>query len=123
VTQDEPLSDELDRTLAELEALHTRETEILRTMNRAALDEITVEKEILCERLHALRSHTEVKPQHRAKLARLRQQASLNQLLLVHARDAVRTILSQATGATFETIPGSHRKVGGQEGLRLNVRG
>jgi len=123
VNQDETLSDELDRTLAELETLHTRETEILRTMNRAALDDITVEKETLYQRLQALRSHTEVQPRHRAALDRLRRQASLNQLLLVHARDAVRTILSQATGATFEAIPGSNRKVGGQEGLRLNVRG
>jgi len=120
---DETLSDELDRTLAELEALHSRETEILRTMNRAALDEVTVEKELLCERLHALRARTKVEPRHRAALDRLRRQASLNQLLLVHARDAVRTVLSQATGASFEALPGGHRKVGGQEGLRLNVRG
>lgn len=121
--KDEPLSDELDRTLAELEALHSRETEMLRTMNRAALDDITVEKETLCERLNALRAHANIQPRHRTALDRLRRQAALNQLLLVHARDAVRTILSHATGATFEAIPGSHRKVGGQEGLRLNVRG
>jgi hypothetical protein len=123
VIKDEHLSDELDRNLAELETLHARETEALRAMNRAALDDITVEKETLCERLHLLRAHTEVQPRHRAALERLRRQASLNQLLLVHARDAVRTILSQATGATFEAIPHSNRKLGGQEGLRLNVRG
>lgn len=123
MTKDEPLSDELDRTLAELETLHVRETEILRTMNRAALDGLTAEKESLCERLQRLRTLTPVQTRHRAVLDRVRRQASLNQLLLVHARDAVRTILSQATGASFEALPGSNRKLGGQEGLRLNVRG
>ena len=123
MTIDEPVSDELDRILAELETLHARETEILRTMNRAALDEVTSAKEALCDRLHELRTRTPVQGRHRAALDRLRRQASLNQLLLVHARDAVRTILSQATGTSFEGLPGSNRKVGGQEGLRLNVRG
>jgi hypothetical protein len=120
---DNTLSDELDRTLAELETLHARETEVLRTMNRAALDGITEEKELLCARLHELRARTPLHDRHRAVLDRLRRQASLNQLLLVHARDAVRTILSQATGTSFEAMPGSNRKHGGQEGLRLNVRG
>jgi hypothetical protein len=120
---EQPISDELDRTLAELETLHTRETEILRSMNRAALDEITAEKDLLCERLQALRARTPIQTRHRAALDRLRRVASMNQLLLVHARDAVRTILSQATGASFEALPGNHRKVGGQEGIRLNVRG
>ena len=117
----EPHSDELDLALADLENLHTRETEILRSMNQAALDEVTAEKEALCARLREVKSRTPVQSRHRAALDRLRRQASLNQLLLVHARDAVRTILSQATGASFEAMPG--RKVGGQEGLRLNVRG
>jgi hypothetical protein len=122
VTVDPTLSDELDRTLEEMETLHSRETAILRTMNRAALDEITVEKEALCDRLREVRTRTPLQAHHQAALERLRRQVTLNQLLLVHARDAVRTILSQATGASFEALPGN-RKHGGQEGLRLNVRG
>lgn len=118
----EPQDDELDRTLAELEALHVRETEVLRTMNRAALDDVTAEKELLCERLREVRTRVQLQARHRAALERVRSRASLNQLLLVHARDAVRTVLSQATGASFDGLPGN-RKVLVQEGLRLNVRG
>lgn len=122
MTIDETPSDELDRALAELEALQTRETQVLRGMNQAALDDVTAEKEILCGRLQELSARTPVQKRHRVMLERVRRQASLNQLLVVHARDAVRTILTQATGASFDAMPGN-RKVGGQEGLRLNVRG
>jgi hypothetical protein len=122
VTVNPILSDELDHTLEAMEALHARETEVLRTMNSAALDGLTVEKEVLCERLRELRTRIPVSARHQAALERLRRQATLNQLLVVHARDAVRTILGQATGASFDGLPGN-RKHGGQEGLRLNVRG
>ena len=119
---EQPYNDELDRTLADLEALHLRETEVLRTMDRAALDDVTAEKERLSERLREVRTRTELQPRHQSALERLRSRATLNQLLLVHARDAVRTVLSQATGASFEGLPGN-RKLSAQEGIRLNVRG
>jgi hypothetical protein len=122
VTVKQVLSDEFDRTLSEIEALQARETEVLRTMNRAALDDITSEKEILCERLRRLGAEFRPEPRHRAALERVRRQATSNQLLLIHARDAVRAILSQVTGAQLDGLPGI-RKPFVQEGVRLNVRG
>jgi hypothetical protein len=118
-----PLSnDELDLTLTALEALQLRETEVLRAMDQEALDEITETKTVLGERLRDAVGKHLVGERHRPILERVRQQATLNQLLLIHARDAVRSILTEATGASFDSMS-PHKKPGGLEGLRLNVRG
>ncbi|HEY8942692.1 MAG TPA: hypothetical protein VIM73_00465 [Polyangiaceae bacterium] len=116
--------DDLEIALLELEALHGRESSILRTMDHAALDAITSEKDALCSHVRELMSRTKPAPHHRAVLERLRRQATLNQLLIVHARDAVRTILSEASGAPPIEAPlrGSRMPVV-QDGLRVNVRG
>ena len=123
MTVEELKSDELGSTLADIEALQLREVVALRSMDTAAIDEITVEKETLGERLRSLVGSGKVGERHRSTLERVRKQAAHNQLLLVHARDAVRTILTQVTGTSFETMPNQPRKSGGFEGLRLNVRG
>ncbi len=122
MTAPNPTPDELELTLADLEALQLRETEVLRAMDREALDALTELKSALSERLREVVQRTPVAERHRPALERVRKQATLNQLLLVHARDTVRTILSEATGASFEPHP-PNRRVVGQEGLRLNVRG
>ncbi len=114
-------SDELAGTLAEFEALQTRESEILRVMRSDLLDEVTLEKDRLCAKLRDVSARIPPTASHRAALERVRQQAALNQLLLVHARDTVRTILSQVTGAPLEGLPHSRRSFA-QEGVRLNVR-
>lgn len=120
---EEAPNDALGCTLADIEALQLREAVVLRTMDRDALDEITAEKETLGERLRSLTGTVKVSERHRAILERVRKQATHNQLLLVHARDAIRTILTQVTGTSFETMPNQVRKSGGFEGLRLNVKG
>lgn len=119
---EEAQSDEIGTTLASIEALQLREAEVLRAMDHDALDALTAEKEVLGERLRALTGGQKVGERHRALLERVRKQATMNQLLLVHARDAIRTILSEVTGTSFETMPNQSRKSGGFEGLRLNVK-
>lgn len=114
--------DDLDRTLLELERLHERESEILRALRKDAIDAITDEKQGLCERLHALVAVTPLSERHRPALDRIRARATFNQLLVVHARDAVRNILAQASGAPVDGMPGTRKPVV-QEGLRLNLRG
>lgn len=117
--------DALEVALMELEALHERESLTLRAMDHAALDAVTAEKEALCTRIREAMSQIEPAPRHRAILERLRHRATLNQLLIVHARDAVRTILSEAAGGPLPVDPthrGSRRPVV-QDGLRVNVRG
>jgi uncharacterized protein YicC (UPF0701 family) len=116
------LANELDLTLAALEDLQSREGLALRSMNSEALDQLSSEKEQLAKRVQELRGRGALHARHREPLERIRRQGSLNQLLLVHARDVVRTILSQATGTSFDPFPGNRRTTS-QEGLRLNVRG
>jgi len=121
VNQDDSIND-LDRTLLELETLHQREAEVLRAMRQDAIDAITDQKTELCDRLRELTARTPLSDRHGPVLARIRKQATLNQLLVVHARDAVRTILALASGNPNESLFGS-RKTTLQDGLRLNVRG
>lgn len=115
--------DALGLVLDELEALHERESAILRAMDHVALDELTAEKEVLSDRLREVMSRHAPRPEHRAALERLRHRATLNQLLIVHAREAVRTILSQVSGTpSVEALPGVRRPVV-QDGVRVNLRG
>lgn len=122
VTAVQPSQDPLAIALAELTALHERESVVLRTMDRDAIDAITTEKNALCEQLRALVAKYPPQGRHHAAFEKLRRQATLNQLLAVHARDAVRSILAHASGTPLEPVP-SHRKAAVQDGLRLNVRG
>jgi hypothetical protein len=121
------LDDDPASTLSALEALHEEELSVLKNMDRASLDDITARKEQLCERLRDEQRRGRLTERHRAQLERaqlerIRQKAAHNQLLVVHARDAVRSILSQATGVALDGLPSSRRSTT-QEGLRLNVRG
>jgi len=120
VTQQSSADNDIAVLLDQIEQLHTRETDALRRMDASLLDDITSAKEVLGERLGSLSGRLEAC--HREQLARIRQQATMNQLLLVHARDSVRTILSQATGVSFEAMPGARRPATQQGGVRLNVR-
>lgn len=118
-------TDELNSALVELEELHEREAAILKGMDPEALDSVTAEKEALCARLREAISREAPTQRHRAILDRLRHRATLNQLLIVHARDAVRSILSEASGtpaAVEGPIPGTRQRVV-QDGLRVDVRG
>lgn len=114
-------SDDFDALLTEFEALQARETQVLRGMKSSEIDGITLEKEQLTERLQQLAARQRPEPRHRLRFQRVRERAVLNQLLLIHARDAVRTILSQVSGTPFDGLPNARKPVG-NEGLRLNVR-
>jgi len=112
---------ELTATLAELEALHRDEAVALRRLSRDKLDELTDKKLALWERLRAVTAEVKPGPEERALLERVRRGALLNQILLHHARDAVRTILQTASGQTFNTP--SNRPSAVQDGLRVDFRG
>jgi hypothetical protein len=110
---------ELKATLDELELLHRREATALRRLARDEIDELTDKKLALWERLRAVSA--EVGPDDRAALERIRKAAIMNQILLHHARDAVRSVLQAASGQ----MPGlpSNRPSAVQDGLRVDFRG
>ena len=111
----------LKATLDELELLHRDEATALRRVARDEIDELTDKKLALWERLRAVSRLTPPGPEERASLERIRRAAILNQILLHHARDAVRTILQAASGQ----MPGlpSGRPSTVQDGLRVDFRG
>lgn len=112
---------ELKATLDELESLHRDESLALRRLSRDQLDELTDRKLALWERLRAVTSTTPPGPGERASLERIRRMALANQILLHHARDAVRTILQTASGQALNSP--SNRPAAVQDGLRVDFRG
>ncbi len=117
------LETELKLILGELEELLLGESTALQNLDRESLDAITDKKLTLLGRLSSVSAHAQPAPEDLPDLKRIRQLALANQLLLVHARDTVRGVLSLALGdagplptPAFSTQPSSG-------GVRLNVRG
>lgn len=114
---------ELTETLSALEALHEVECVVLTTLDRAALDGITEQKLVLCDRLQALSVAHPPVAEHRVTLERIRRLAFKNRLLAMHARDAVRTVLSEAGFTPPLQQFGSQRPSAVQDGVRVNWKG
>lgn len=112
---------ELQMVLDELETLHREETVALRQMSRESIDDLTDRKLTLWDRLRAVSNEHPPGPEHRATLERIKRTALLNQILLHHARDAVRTILQNASGQPISTP--SNRPAAVQGGMRVDFRG
>jgi hypothetical protein len=115
--------DELVETLAALEALHETECVVLTKLDRAALDGITEQKLALCQRLQSLTAVAPPNSEQRARLERIKRLALKNRLLALHARDAVRTILTEAGFAPPVPPFGSQRPAAVQDGIRVNWKG
>ncbi|HEX6275129.1 MAG TPA: hypothetical protein VFZ53_18950 [Polyangiaceae bacterium] len=114
-TQARENADALAPVLSELEAVLSAEAQALRQLDRPAIERAMADKLRLCE---AIASHVgKPAPSSRERLERIRRQALKNQLLLAHARDSVRDVLSLASG---QTAGGSSPPLGG---LRVNLRG
>jgi flagellar biosynthesis/type III secretory pathway chaperone len=111
----------LKATLEGLVALHAEEAQALRRLAREELDALTDRKLALWEELRAISAECPPGPDERALLERIRHAALQNQILLHHARDAVRTILQNASG--LDLANPSHRPSAVQDGLRVNFRG
>jgi hypothetical protein len=112
---------ELKATLVELEKLHQDEAIALRRLSKDDIDSLTDRKLAAWERLRAIAAISPPGPEERATLERIRRAALLNQILLHHARDAIRCILQSASGQALVTP--SQRPAAVQDGLRVNFRG
>lgn len=112
---------ELKATLEELELLHRDEASALRRLARDRIDELTDKKLALWGRLQALTEVVKPGAEDRASLERIRRAALFNQILLHHARDAVRSILQAASGQAL-SLP-NQRPTAVQDGLRVDFRG
>jgi hypothetical protein len=119
--QTEAQQQQLTTILQELESLHASEAVALRSLSRDVLDELTDRKVELWERLRETLVLVRPEPEHRAVLERIKRAALHNQILLMHARDAVRTILQTASGQSLASP--SNRPAPVQDGLRVDFRG
>lgn len=111
----------LKTTLEELLLLHAEEANALRRLARDELDALTDRKLALWEELRAICAECPPGPEERDALERLRRAALHNQILIHHARDAVRTILQDASGQALNSP--SNRPSAVQDGLRVDFRG
>ncbi len=107
----------LPPAFAELERVLNDEARALKGLDRTGIDRAAEEKTKLLAELAAARG--EMKPEHRAALERIRKLALRNHMLLAHARDSVRQVLSIASGRTGSGHPSSPLL----GGLRVDVRG
>lgn len=111
----------LKTTLEELLLLHAEEAVALRRLAREEIDALTDRKLALWEQLRAVCVDCPPGPEDREVLERVRSAALHNQILLHHARDAIRTILQSASGQTLNSP--SNRPSAVQDGLRVDFRG
>ncbi|HTQ03409.1 MAG TPA: hypothetical protein VMI54_06115 [Polyangiaceae bacterium] len=107
----------LPAAFAELERVLTEEARALKQLDRAGIDRAAEQKTKLLGELAAAKNV--MKAEHRSALERIRKTALRNHMLLAHARDSVRQVLSIASGRNGSGRPSS--PVLG--GLRLDVRG
>lgn len=107
----------LPPVFAELERVLAEEAHALKKLDRDAIERAAEQKARLCDELAQARAG--LTPAQRPALERLRKAALRNHMLLTHARDSVRQVLSIAAGRSGSGRPSS--PVLG--GLRLDVRG
>jgi hypothetical protein len=102
----------LGAVLSELESVLDAESRALRRLDRAGIEHAMAEKLRLCDAIAGLSARA--KDASREQLERIRHRSLQNQLLLAHARDSVRDVLSLASGQTAKAPLG---------GLRVDLRG
>jgi hypothetical protein len=114
-----PLSD----ILGELEAVLSAEHAALRVLDREAITRAAERKLFLDAELKEMSPESFRSPEVIRRLSRIKRAALTNQLLLVHARSCVQSVLSMVTGETFSPYPGTAPARMSRAPLVINVRG
>jgi len=104
--------------LEELERVLKDEHRALRVLDRDAIERAAELKLALDARLRK----TEPLAADLPALKRVRRAALDNQLLIVHARACLQSVIGMVTGDNFTTYPGTAPKRAAAEPLRLSVR-
>jgi hypothetical protein len=123
MTQHHPLQ-ELDEIAGALHRVLSDEFAALKKLDADAVERAAATKELLIEKLLALKSKLPDKPEVRATIGRIQVASQANQALLIHARACLRGALELASGSTMESpsysrTPGS----GPAPALRVDIRG
>jgi hypothetical protein len=115
---------ELDEVAEALHRVLGDEFAALKKLDAAAVERAAASKELLIEKLAALRNKLPDQPGVRATIGRIQAASQANQALLIHARACVRGALELASGATIESASYSRTPASGPAtALRFDIRG
>lgn len=104
--------------LEELERVLKDEHRALRALDRDEIERAAERKLVLDARLRRAEPTAADLP----TLERVRRAALDNQLLIVHARACLQSVIGMVTGDNFTTYPGTAPKRAAAEPMRLSVR-
>jgi hypothetical protein len=123
MNQHDPLQ-ELDEIAGALHRVLSDEFTALKRLDAEGVERATACKEVLIEKLAALRSKLPDQPAVRSTLGRIQSASQANQALLIHARACLRGAIELASGASME--PASYSRTPGSgpaPALRVDIRG
>jgi hypothetical protein len=123
MNQHDPLQ-ELDEIAGALHRVLSDEFEALKKLDASTVERAAATKELLIEKLAALRSKLPDNAEVRATIGRIQVASQANQALLIHARACLRGALELTSGsamepAAYSRTPGS----GPAPALRVDIRG
>lgn len=116
-------SDNVNAILVELENLLSEEHKALLALDRDAIESAGERKLTLDRRLRAAACSAPPRAEHLPALVRVKRAALRNQLLLVHARASVQSVLSMVSGTQLSTYPGATPARAAPPALRVDFRG
>jgi hypothetical protein len=114
----------LDEIAGALHRVLSDEFVALKKLDAEAVERTAACKELLTEKLAALRSKLPDQPGVRATINGIQVASQANQALLIHARACLRGAIELASGASLE--PASYSRTPGSgpaPALRFNIRG
>jgi hypothetical protein len=115
---------ELDEIAGALHRVLSDEFEALKRLDAMAVERAAACKEVLVEKLAALRNRLPNEPGVRATIGRIQSASQANQALLIHARACLRGAIELTSGASLE--PASYSRTPGgapAHALRVDIRG
>jgi flagellar biosynthesis/type III secretory pathway chaperone len=116
-------SEDISAILVELEQVLAEEHRALLVLDREAIERAGEHKLLLDQRLRVASREAPPRAEHLDGLARVKRAALKNQLLIVHARASVQSVLSMVSGGHFDTYPGSAPARTAPPPLRVSFRG
>jgi len=116
-------SDNINALLVELEQVLAQEHKALLALDRDAIESAGERKLSLDRRLRDASRDTPPRAEHLDVLVRVKRAALKNQLLIVHARASVQSVLSMVSGARFDSYPGSTPAKAAPPPMRVSFKG
>jgi hypothetical protein len=123
MAQQDPLR-ELDEIAGALHRVLADEFAALKKLDAEAVERATGCKEVLVEKLLALKAKLPDQPGVRATIGRIQTASQTNQALLIHARACLRGALELASGNAMESASYSRTPANGPApAMRVDIRG